>query len=454
MKNHFKRLNQRSFSVLSILLAVTISMWFIFSKPSVVPSEAAEDVYAVDVINVKIENIQPEISVFGIVRAARISNINSLVGGRVVSISPKFRDGVFVSSGSELLVIDPVEYELLVVQRQAEVQRIEAVVSELQAETTWASKIQKNSERQSALAQRAFDRFRNLEDKGLASKKARDDAELVFFQAEQVRLQGSQTHEKVQSRVVQQEANLKSAEAALSIARRDLSNTRLLAAFDGYLTGINVALGQRISPGETIGQLLSATDLEVAFDVPEDNFLGLLMKTNENNNTVNELVSRRPVAVFWKLGSESKRFDGRLARFGAKIDPELGGIKFYASLNKGAHLEGLRAGAFVEVRLKGQVYEDAFRFPSTAVTSESTIYLVENDRLRSIDVTILKTIGDELIVEANFPSGELVVVSRVFPQIGDGLKVKPRASYLKESLPKKGLQEIGFRRKESVRLLK
>ena len=428
MKNLFARINQRNFSALLLLLGIMISVWFIFSKPTALPKELEEDIYPVDALFIEAENIQPEISVFGNVRAARTANINSMVAGRLVSVSAVFRDGSFVPAGSELALIDSVDYQLFVEQRRAEVERVKALISELSTEASWESKIMANVERQSDIAAADLKRLLDLEGKGLASKKNKDESELVFFKSESARLQHSQSLERINSRIIQNEAQLVVAEASLAIAQRDLLNTRLIAPFDGYLTDIRAANGQRVSSGETIGRLLSATELEVVFDVPDDSFFGLSTAPPDDNDRPVGLLFDRPVEVVWKLGSVVKVFEAKLARQGAEMAPELGGVKFYAVLTEGAHLEGLRAGAFVEVRMKVQTYKGVFRLPSTAVTSDSRVYVIEDGRLRAVDVVILRSIGNELLIRADLPSAGASVVSRVFPQIGEGLKVSPRVS--------------------------
>jgi multidrug efflux system membrane fusion protein len=428
MKNQFARINQRNFSAFLLLLGIMISAWFIFSKPTALPRGLEEAVYPVDVIFIEAENIRPEISVFGNVRAARTANINSMIAGKLVSVSSLFRDGSFVSAGSELALIDSVEYELSVKQRQAEVDRVKALISELSIDALWESKLMANIELQSKIAATDLRRLVDLEGKGLASKKNKDESELVFVKSESMKLQHSQSLERINSRIIQNEAKLRAAEASLAIAQRDLLNTRVIAPFDGYLTDIRAANGQRLSSGETIGRLLSATELEVVFDVPDDSFFGLSTELQDGGQRPAGLVFEGPLEVVWRLGSVAKVFKAKLARQGAEMAPELGGVKFYASLAEGAHLEGLRSGAFVEVKMKLQTYKEVFRLPSTAVTSDSRVYVIDNERLRAVDVVILRSMDDELLIRADLPSSGASVVSRVFPQIGEGLKVNPRAS--------------------------
>ena len=59
---------------------------------------------------------------------------------------------------------------------------------------------------------------------------------------------------------------------------------------------------------------------------------------------------------------------------------------------------------------------------------EDDLNIIENGRLRAVDVIILRSIGDELLIRADVPSAGASVVARVFPQIGEGLKVNPRVS--------------------------
>jgi multidrug efflux pump subunit AcrA (membrane-fusion protein) len=131
----------------------------------------------------------------------------------------------------------------------------------------------------------------------------------------------------------------------------------------------------------------------------------------------------REVEIAWRLGPERRTFDARIARTGAEIDPAVGGIEVFAVLGADAHDDGLRAGAFVEVRVPDVEYRDVFELPAAAVSDDGRAYVLEEGRLREIAVEVRREVGERVLVDAPLADGALVV-ARHFAGIGPGLRAR------------------------------
>jgi RND family efflux transporter MFP subunit len=360
--------------------------------------------------------VQPEIAVYGEVRAVREAELRTEVAGRLVSLSPDFKDGNLIEAGTELALIDPIDYENRLAEQRAERARTAAQLAELRRELEWEQRLEENAERQVELAQRALARLEKLAADGRESRKVRDDGEAALAVSEQTLMQRAQTIARLRTRIEEQEAAYDKAQATLASAERELAKTRIVAPFTGYATDVRLALGQRLAVGERLGRLLSASELEVRFDIPEGAFARL-------SAAADTLLGRR-ATVTWRLGGETREFPAVLARVGAEIDPSVGGIALFATLDADAVERGLRAGAFVEVRIPDVVYHDVFRLPAKAVAENGTVYALVDERLAAVEVEVVRDLGDAVLVRGPLDTSH-PVVARTFAGIGPGLRARP-----------------------------
>jgi multidrug efflux system membrane fusion protein len=422
MANPLRNIKQASVPVGVLVIGIVIAGWFFASRPRALPKPPEEKIWPVSVVIATPVDVHPEISAFGEIRAAREAEIRAMVAGRLVSLNPQFKNGSLLAAGTELATIDPVDYQNNLAEQRAEHARAAAQVAEYERELQWESRLQENAQQQVEIARRALDRTTQLQRDGRESKKALDDAEAALASAEQNALQRAQAVGRLRSRIAQQQAAFEKAQATLAMAERDLARTRVVAPFDGYVTDVRLALGKLLAVGETLGRLLSATELEARFDLAEADYARLLLGVADGSADAAALLGRE-VTVVWRLGDTERRFRAHLLRIGAEIDPTLGGIKMFAGVDSEAQKHGLRAGAFVEIRVPDRVYREVYRLPARALSDNDTIYVIRDGRLVPIAVRIERKLDDDVLVRGEFNDGEMVV-ARAFAGIGPGLRAR------------------------------
>lgn len=412
---------QASLPISILVVGLAIAAYFVGNRPRALPNPPQEKVWSVKVTEIVRRDVQPKIRVFGEITAGREAEIRAMVAGRLVELNSEFRNGELVHAGQQLAVIDPVDYEIGLAERRAELDQADALLREYRSELKWETELLSNAERQVELAQRGLERSSSLALSGRESQKARDDSEIALTSAEQTRMQRSQAKARLAARIEQQRAAYGRAQAVLASAERDLAHTRVVAPYEGHLADVKLALGQRVAVGESLGRLLAAAELEARFEIPEADFARLLSAQHDEDAV--QTVIGQQIEVAWRLGEKSLEFEGVISRIGAEIDPAMGGIELYAVLAENASDVGLRAGAFVQVRLADVEYQSVFLLPAKAVSDDGRAYLLDGDRLRAVDVKILRTIGDEVIVDAAFDDGARIVANQ-FAGIGPGLKAR------------------------------
>ena len=122
------------------------------------------------------------------------------------------------------------------------------------------------------------------------------------------------------------------------------------------------------------------------------------------------------ITAYLKLSDKDIPFSGKIERINPEIMNIGSGRKLFASINLGEN-KTLRPGDFVVLEIKEPSLENDTVMPSTAVTIDGKIFILEDEnRLKELVVNILRRQGDEVIV-SGAPIDKEYVMQRS-PQLG------------------------------------
>jgi multidrug efflux system membrane fusion protein len=383
------------------------------TKPEPERNAAVEKAWTVETRNVRFETLQPDLRLFGEVVAGRKVELRPLVAGRIVEVGNSFREGGVVREGDLLIAIDPFDYRAALAESEAQLNEARARLQEIRADYQGAKALLTHDRTQADIRRRDVERREKLRGSGASSDKALDDARLALSQAEQGLADRERTIETWKAKIAQQEATIARLEVAVSRARRNLEETRLLAPFDGFLLDVQAEIGKRLGTGDRVAVLIDAGRLEVLFHIGNSQFAAL--------NAAGGFRGRE-VKVYWRGGETDTPLNAVLVREGSEIDAASGGVSVYASLHGSAAENSLRPGAFVRVEMPGPEYRDVVRLPEAALYGEDTVYVVTDDRLEARKVTVVARLGAEVLLRGGVRDGDAVMVTRL-PEVGPGLLV-------------------------------
>lgn len=359
----------------------------------------------------------PKIVAYGEIRSWRSLELRASAGGRLVDISPEFRDGAAVRAGELLFLIDPAEARARLAdaeaaQADAEAEKAEADEAVVLAELEYEAAV-----RQRDLRRQALQRQRQLLDKGFATEASVEEAELALTTAEQAVLSRAQTRIVARKRVERAALAVTRAVIALEDARRIAEETRVEAPFDGLLSEVDAVLGRLVTANEKLGVLIDPAALEAVFRVSNAQFARLI----DDRGTLRQAA----VTVTLDLGDRPVSVTGTIERAAAVVAQGQSGRLIYAKLDVGPSTI-LRPGDFITATIAEPALPDVAVLPAASVSADGRILLVDADsRLTEHSVTILRRQGDSIIV-AGAPFGARYVVERL-PQLGPGVRVKPAA---------------------------
>ncbi len=196
--------------------------------------------------------------------------INSRVQGFIKEV--RFDEYAKVSKGDTLAIIEDAEYRYMVAQAEANLANAktgkDAMHNVISTTNTNLSVTEASIEEARILfenAERNYNRFDALYKQNAVTKQQYDDMQTAYSAAKARYEMLKRQKESVRSvgreqstRLGQNEAGIKLAEAALELARLNLSYTIILAPCDGVTGRKEIQVGQLIQPGQTIVDVVDA----------------------------------------------------------------------------------------------------------------------------------------------------------------------------------------------------
>jgi len=289
--------------------------------------------------------------------------MSSEVEGAVALVNADFGDKVI--AGQVMLKINPREYQLKVESAQAALDQERAKLANSTAR---------------------FQRSQRLKEEATIS------AEQFDQMASQLRID---------------QADTESAEKTLAMARKKLGDTEIKAPFTGSVQKRMVSLGEYVSPGKQIYELIATDPIKLRCPMPE------------------RFVPLAKVGMPVKLTIDSRAdtsYTGRITRIAPALDESSRTLLIEAEV---ANPDGaLKPGFFAHVTMDlGR--DRALFVPNLAVlryAGVARVFIVEQGVVRAREVTIGSVVGDQVEVTGGLKEGERVAVSEV-DRLADGTVV-------------------------------
>lgn len=198
--------------------------------------------------------------------------VNSRIQGFIKEI--RFEEFSKVSKGDTLVIIDNTEFLYMVTQAKANLENAktgkEAMHDVISTTNTNLLVTDASIEEARVLlenAERNYNRFKSLFEEEAVTQQEYDEMHTNFLSAKARYEMLIKQKESVQSvskeqntRLGQNKANIKLAEAALDIAKLNLSYTIITAPCDGYTGRKEIQVGQLIQPGQTLVDIVDNKD--------------------------------------------------------------------------------------------------------------------------------------------------------------------------------------------------
>lgn len=382
------------------------------SREARVP-QARERVFTVNVRTAEPQTVTPHLTAFGEVQSRRTLDLRMAAGGQIVEISPNFAEGGIVAEGEVLVRLDDADAQSALLRTESEVSDAKFEISEAERAIALADDELLAAIEQEALRNAALARQKDLQQRGVGTTASVEAAELALSSAKQSVLSRRSGLDQANARLNQARTRLARAELANRDALRHLNDTVMRAEFEGVLSGVNLVQGGLISANERVGQLIDPSALEVAFRVSTQQYARLISEDGQ-------LISA-PAEVSLDAIGGSVTSKAVLTRDSGSVADGQTGRVLFAKLDNAV---GLKPGDFVSVKVEEPAMRFVVELPATALNAQNQVLTVgEGDRLETLDVTLMRRQGNNVLVRSRDLPGRDVVTQQT-PLLGKGIKVK------------------------------
>lgn len=394
MSTKLKKIAKFSVPVLILVGAAIAAGVIVSMKPAPEKKEEKIKIPLVEAITVEKQDLHIKLDSYGVVKPKNQTLLVAEVNGRLMQLNEAFVSGGVVKKGQLLVSIDPSDYRANLIEAEANLARANAALEQeiargKVAETEW---------------------------RGATSKLP---PELGLRKPQ----------------LAQETANVRSAEAALARAQRNLERTEIRAPYDALINKRQVDLGQYVTLGTNIGTLSSLHKAEVRLPVSaaDMTFMADLTK------------APTPVLLTSDVGGRDIQWRAHIVRSEGVVDEASRMVYLVAEVIEPYALEPqLKFGTFVSASITGEQQSQIAVLPSHLLVDGKITVINDNNELESRAVTLIRRDQNNVYVSDGLSSGERLAITKLENQV-DGMKVRLPGSSpdLTEPTEKPQLAKVG-----------
>lgn len=381
--NSIKGIIQLVLVIAFVVGAFAASAYLKTSAPEVEQTQRQDREFFVETQRIKKQPHRITFETTAVIEALTEINVVPQVSGRVVSVNPDFYEGGSFNRNERLFQIERRDFQLEVDRLAAEVARAQTALQLEEAES------------QAAIGEW---RLRN------------GDQPVPDLVARRPQLDEAR-------------ANLKAAKALLEIAELNLARTSFTMPFDGRVISSDVATGQFINAGQSVGTVFDINTLEARASLDAEE-LKWLLATDEANSTPQ-------ITLTATYMGQTNSYNAYLKRGTASLDPQTRFARVSFGLDDP---KDLLPGVFAKVQIKGPMMPNVMLLPPSSIQKNGVVWaLDQNMTLLKLEPNIIYATEDYVAATGlidNFP----IVTSRL-EGAQEGMKVKTSENNNANTLP-------------------
>lgn len=214
---------------------------------------------------------------------------------------------------------------------------------------------------------------------------------------------------EVETKLVQARQMLAQAQASEKIARKGLSDTRLVAPFSGYIIKKSVETGQNVIPGQPVATLVKIDRVKVKMSVPEDEIANIKI-----GQELQFKVSSLGDAVF----------SGKVTEKNVSADAISRAYTVRGIVDNADHrlLPGMVCDVYTNAA-EGEGISLPANIIQIDFHNNPFVWVVENDTVVKRNVVLGGNAGENVIITGGLEEGTKVIVSGQ-QKVSNGMKVR------------------------------
>ncbi|KOO15487.1 acriflavin resistance protein [Vibrio xuii] len=415
--------------IITLIVAVKL-------KPDLPVKPAGDRARLVDTIPLELKAMAPLAIGFGKVTPKIEWNAIAEVTGKVVYRHPLLEKGQVLKAGTEILRIDPLDYELKLVQAQADLKSAQTSLAKLHQEESNLKQTLKIEKNRLVIANKELERKQNLRKKGLTSQSdvdqqtqsALSQRKLVLDIENQI---GLMPDEK---RVA--EALVKVNTSKVDEAQRSLEKTIITLPYDLRIADVEIEQNQVVNLQQTMvtGHGMDVMEVEAQLSIHDMQTLASSLGEFARDETGIPQPNKSSIQASIELSSGNLKasWPAKVSRISETVDPNqaTAGVileieQDYRNLNP-TSVPPLVNGMFVRASIEGQA-NPSWVIPERALHGNK-IYLMDTDNTLTIKTVEIEYRRDnQVVIDGDLNQGDKLILNDLLPAI-NGMLLKEASS--------------------------
>ncbi|OBT16781.1 acriflavin resistance protein [Vibrio sp. UCD-FRSSP16_10] len=420
------KLNRKFLFFPAVAVGVIILLIMIETRPDVPTKPAGDRAKPVKVMTMNPISIAPEAIGFGQVAAKFEWKSIAEVSGKVVYRNPQLERGRVLKAGTEVLRIDPLDYELKLVQAKADLSSTQTQLKKLALENKNSQNSLKIERTRLKLANTELKRVQDLRNKKVASQSDVDTQQQAYL-AQQKLVQDIENQialypdeKKVAAALI--EVN----RAKVKEAERSLEKTKVILPRDLRISTVDIELNQVVNMQQQMftAQGLDVMEIEAQISIHDMQLLTQSLNTKQNNST-NSLpdFSRLTASVTLSSGHFKEVWPAKVVRVSDSIDSTHATVGVILEIKQTdlQHLSNrtlsMLSGMLVRAKIDG-IASSSWAIPERALHGDH-VYIFENNKLKILPVSVYYRRDQQVVVEGDLSKGDQLILNDLLPAISN-----------------------------------
>ena len=344
------------------------------------------------------------------------TDVAAETSGKVVAVGVDL--GSSVRRGQMIVKLDDADFRIKIQQAEAQVDQAKATLRQNEAKIGLRPGQKFNPENvpevaaaRSALelAEKNLRRYEKLVETGDISRAAYDQQKSQRDQLAEAYQALIHQAQQNYAAVANAQATVDAAQTQVSLAKRNLGYTVVLAPMAGYVSDRPADIGEYVSPQQKVATIVSLNPLRVRIDIPEQ-----AISQIHTGESVSVQVAAYP----------DRNFSGHVARVSPSVTTASRTLTIEADVeNPSAEL---KPGQFATVRILMPQTEAAVLVPKRAlrtISGSTYVFVIKNGHAEQRLVQSGQAEGDLIELKSGVAADELIAASNV-DQLSDGVAVK------------------------------
>ncbi|MGB1321206.1 MAG: efflux RND transporter periplasmic adaptor subunit [Vibrio gallaecicus] len=415
-------------------LAVGVVTLFIASnlRPDLPTKPAGDRARLVDTVMLEKQPMAPLAIGFGKVTPKVEWKAIAEVTGKIVFRHPNLEKGQVIPAGTEVLRIDPLDYELKLIQAQADLKSSQTSLAKLTLEESNLKQTLKIEKNRLVISNKELQRKQDLRKKGLTSQS---DVDLQ----EQSALSQRKLVLDVENQIALMPDEKRVAEAVVKVnvskvqeAQRSLDKTSVTLPTAMRIAQVDIEQNQVVNLQQTmvIAHGIDVMEVEAQLSIHDMQVLASSLRVFSRDESGIPTPDTSPISAIIELSSGNlhAQWNAKVARISETVDENqaTAGVileiqQDYTQLMPNS-VPPLVNGMFVRAEIEG-VANPSWVIPERALHGDTVYMFGQDNRLKMQSVSVIYRRDNTVVVEGDFEQGDKLILNDILPAI-DGMLLR------------------------------